>query len=172
MGGPLWINLVDPRRVWISDPDVDALGLADILLGLQIQVAAHDSEPAGRTRLRDLISPKSVIDSLVPHGGDQSVVSPEVTASWKMGEFNYFPRTDFQRAFYLLFREKWRARTCAQCSRYFIADKPPQHYCSAACYGNTKRRRSLSWWRAKGDAKRRERTLKARGRRALGRRRS
>jgi len=158
------------RRVWISDPDVDALGLADILLGLQIQVAAHGSEPARRMRLRDLISPKFVIDSLVPQGGDQSLSSATVVASWRTGDFNYFPLTDFQRAFYQLFREKWRARTCAQCARYFIADKPPQHYCSTACYGKAKRSRSLSWWRTKGDARRRERVLRTRGRRPLKRR--
>lgn len=158
------------RRVWRSDPDVDRLGLADMLLGLQIEEANPVPGPPRRGGLRKLVSLKSMIASLTPHDSDQRAVLPTVVASWKMGDFNYHPLNDFQMAFYLLFREKWRARTCAQCSRYFIADKSAQSYCSTACYGKARRGRSLRWWKAKGDAKRRERMLKARRRRALGRR--
>jgi hypothetical protein len=148
------------RRAWISDPEVDRLGLADILLGLQTEVAQPAPESAGWANRPKLLSLKPMIDSVAPHDSDQDAAPPKVVASWKWGEFNYYPLTDFQRAFYLLFREKWRARICAQCARYFIADKPPQRYCLPTCNGMAKRKQALNWWRTIGDARRRVRMRK------------
>lgn len=111
---------------------------------------------------------KLMLNSLTMADSDQYAVYPKViVASWELGEFSYFPLTDFQRAFYLLFREKWRARICSQCERYFIADKPRQRYCSTACHGMAKRTHGLRWWKTKGDARRRERMRKPRRRKAL-----
>lgn len=143
------------RQVWVSDPKVDAIGLADILLGLKAEEAREPSDP-GPTRFEQLISLRSQIRNFAPSDSDRYLASPTVTASWRFGDFCYYPLTDFQRAFYLLFREGWRARICDHCRAYFIADKPPKRYCSTACYGNAKRGRSLAWWRREGAAKRRE----------------
>ena len=143
------------RHVWVSDPKVDAIGLADILLGLKTQEARDPSDPAP-AKFDQRTSLGSQIKSFAPHGSDQFLASPTVTASWRFGDFCYCPLTDFQRAFYLLFRESWRARICAHCRAYFIADKPPKRYCSTACYGEAKRGRSLEWWRRKGAARRRK----------------
>jgi hypothetical protein len=151
------------RRVWISDPDVDARGHADILLGLQREPASHSADAGAEVGLRKLVSVGSLIASLTPSGSNQFAASPKVAASWKTGDFTYYPLTDFQRAFYWLFRESWRARTCARCGAYFIADKPPTRYCSTACSGEAKRKRSLDWWKREGDARRR--TKKERKRR-------
>jgi hypothetical protein len=150
------------RRVWISDPEVDALGLADILLGLQREPASHSADSGVKDSLRKLVSPKSLIRSLTPADSNQVPVSPKVTASWKTGDFNYYPLTDFQRAFYWLFRESWRARTCARCGAYFVAAKPPTLYCSTACYGEVKRKRSLDWWKREGSVRRTERSREMR----------
>ncbi len=146
------------RRVWISDPKVDALGLADVLLGLQREPTSHSADSGAEVGLRKLLSPKSLIGSLTPAGSNQFAVSPKVTVSWMTGDFNYYPLTDFQGAFYWLFRESWRARTCARCVAYFIADKPPTRYCSTACYGAVKRKRSLDWWKREGRVRRKERS--------------
>lgn len=198
------------RRVWLSDPETDRRGLADLLLGLGMDLAKP--YPQSSTRLEksrwpsslakligdpatcdadqsaalptDVAEPgpqsamgvetaerqslKQMIDSLTGHDSKQYAVYPKVVASWKLGEFNYSPLTDFQRAFYLLFREKWRARICAHCARYFIADKPPQRYCSTACHGKAKSKQALRWWRTKGDASRRERMRKNRKKKAHG----
>ena len=82
---------------------------------------------------------------------------PEIAADWKRGEFSYQPVNDFQRAVYALWRESWRARTCLECGRMFIAAKPPQLYCSVACSTAARRKRDLALWRATGDARRRRR---------------
>lgn len=144
------------RRVWISDPEVDAQGLADILLGLRVEPSCVDADFGARGGLSQLISIKSQISALTPQGSDQFAVFPEVIASWRYGDFTYDPLNDFQRAFYLLFRERWRARICEQCRAYFIADKPPTRYCSTRCYGEAKRKRSLIWWKRKGRARRKK----------------
>jgi hypothetical protein len=73
---------------------------------------------------------------------------------WDRGQFHYSPQTDFQRAVYLLFLENWRAKQCAHCSAFFVADKPPQLYCGISCSTEVKRKRALVWWRTKGSARR------------------
>jgi hypothetical protein len=78
------------------------------------------------------------------------VTSTPILADWRTGSFIYMPDNDFQRAVYILFREGWRAKTCARCSRRFIADKPLQRYCSTECSGETKRERTLDWWNKHG----------------------
>ena len=82
---------------------------------------------------------------------------PSVWPLWGTGDFAFEPDNDFQRAVYLLFRESWRAKICARCNGYFIAQKPPQLYCSSRCYGEAKRKRDLSWWRREGSKKRKAR---------------
>lgn len=79
---------------------------------------------------------------------------------WQTGEFHYYPRTYFQRAVFLLFRQSWRARVCIECEKYFIADKPSQLYCSLTCNKDAKRKRNLEWWRREGDKWRRGRPKK------------
>jgi hypothetical protein len=74
------------------------------------------------------------------------VVSSPIMADWKTGTFLYAPANDFQRVVYILFREGWRAKVCARCSRRFIADKPLQRYCSPKCFAEAKRERNLDWW--------------------------
>lgn len=78
------------------------------------------------------------------------VESNPIVADWKTGSFIYQPINDFQRAAYILFREGWRAKVCARCSRRFIADKPMQRYCSTKCFGDAKRERNLNWWNKDG----------------------
>lgn len=71
--------------------------------------------------------------------------------NWGMGEFQYEPQNDFQRAVYLLWRQSWRAKVCRRCGKYFVADKPPQFYCSSKCYGEAKKDRGSKWWAEHGN---------------------
>lgn len=80
-------------------------------------------------------------------------------ADWRTGTFEYQPENDFQRAVFVLFREGWRAKVCARCSRCFIASKPMQTYCSPECFHRAKRDRNRIWWNK--DGKRLRMTAKA-----------
>lgn len=80
-------------------------------------------------------------------------------ADWRIGTFEYQPENEFQRAVYILFREGWRAKVCARCSRRFIASKPMQTYCSPECFHKAKRDRNRIWWNK--DGKRLRMTAKA-----------
>jgi hypothetical protein len=85
---------------------------------------------------------------------------PGVSTDWSAGRFEYQPDTPFRRAVYLLFRQRWRAKQCPVCGRYFVADKPRQRYCGSRCYGAAKRRRDLDYWRTVGVRRRQQRLRK------------
>ncbi len=90
------------------------------------------------------------------------VLSAGLSPSWQTGEFEYRPWNDFQRAVYLLFRERWRAKVCLQCGAFFVAKRPPQFYCSNKCFGEVRRNRNLLWWKQVGSRNRKARAAKAR----------
>jgi hypothetical protein len=73
---------------------------------------------------------------------------------WTSGKIEYVSRLDFQRATWFLFRETWRTKTCPNCSTYFLAQKPPQLYCSVSCSNAAHRASSLDWWKKKGSQRR------------------
>lgn len=87
--------------------------------------------------------------------GGATILSPaRPRAHWQSGEITLAFNIDFQRALFALMKDHWRAKVCPECSRYFIANKTAQAYCSSECYGESKRKRALSWWRRAGSANR------------------
>lgn len=83
---------------------------------------------------------------------------------WESGNFIYTTTNNFQRAFYLLFRESWRARVCPICYIYFIAEKPRQKFCSPSCSIRSRLQSNLDWYYREG-AERRRRIARKRKRR-------
>jgi hypothetical protein len=81
----------------------------------------------------------------------------QFSADWRTGHFVYQPVRDFQSAVYALWKESWRAKLCRRCSRYFIAGKPAQNFCSPECAGAAKRERNRGWWTSHGKDWRKER---------------
>jgi hypothetical protein len=73
---------------------------------------------------------------------------------WTTGSNAFHCDSEFQRALFALMRDSWKARNCACCKRYFIADKPAQMYCSTRCFGDSKRDRDRSYFRQHGSKKR------------------
>lgn len=153
------------RRVWISDPLALKTGAVNFLLGAwnefrelargaMVPLRGGGKAWSGEVR----VFPRGLNEAWervkFDYPGAFQASCAVVYADWKSGGFSYSPHYDFQRALYLLFRESWRARTCAKCSTYFVAQRPAQLYCSTACSGGVKRERTLKWWRDKG-AKRR-----------------
>ena len=133
------------RRLWQKDQQALDMGQASFILGIDNALGS----------------------TLMPHipGFDQAwsqlkqacrnyfrlqIEQPSLFAHWGSGSFLFEPVTDFQKAAYVLFRESWRAKVCP-CSGFFIAQKAPQIYCSSRCYGMTKQRRGLNWWKEHGD---------------------
>jgi hypothetical protein len=92
---------------------------------------------------------------------------PQLIANWERGEFTYEPANDFQRAVYRLFRESWRARSCRQCGKLFVATKHPQMYCGTECSTIERRSRDVAYWKTKGAARRQKRNEKPRRKRGV-----
>ena len=78
----------------------------------------------------------------------------EIRVLWEMGDFSFVPQNDFQRAFYLLFRQNWRARMCPRCELFFVARKPKQIFCGTGCSAGNRLASKREWWNRVG-AKRR-----------------
>lgn len=64
-----------------------------------------------------------------------------------------FP-SEFQRMLYELMKDRWKAKICPQCGRYFIADKTAQSFCSTGCAGDAKRARARDYFDREGRARR------------------
>jgi hypothetical protein len=147
----LWRNAL--RGLWISDPYAIHTDALSFLMGIGGQFE-HLSKEGGR---RDF-HPLGIVpawETLTQDHPDVRVIAvPVVYPHWKRGEFTYSPQNDFQNAVYLLFRESWRAKVCASCSTYFIAQKPAQLYCSSRCSNAAHLAQALKHWRAKGAARR------------------
>jgi hypothetical protein len=98
-----------------------------------------------------------------PEGGNM------IGMLWKSGEFYLLPRGDFQRAFYLLFRQSWRARVCPRCKMFFIARRPKQRFCGTVCSAGSRLASKRKWWRSVGSRNRKRVTqLRKRRRRVKG----
>ena len=171
------------RHVWRGDQHIHNLTgvqpgarygrVLKMLLGLEMQIldegSAQRLEAAIKERTQFEVDPYFgaplvadynyvvSLDLLRKQHPDWELAVPVIDADWTCGEWRYEPLNDFQRAVYALWRESWRARTCPECTRLFIAAKPPQLYCGVACSNVARRKRDLAFWRAKGDARRRKR---------------
>jgi hypothetical protein len=141
------------RRVWISDPQAYEKGYLLILLGLDVRFADEPEIQFWSSQRQELHEAWAQLRKVHP---EISIgIRPIVNPIWGLASFSYGPVNDFQKAVYQLFMESWRAKVCSRCSKYFIAQKPAQIYCSTKCSGGVKRARSLEWWRQEGGARRR-----------------
>jgi hypothetical protein len=142
---------------------------ASFLLGFtdEHEQAAQAARPHLDQILRQIVAPIST--KLISAWTDVLTHFPNaipedrrrVEAHWPEGEFFVCRQNDFQRAFELLFRESWRARTCPRCEMFFIARKPKQLFCGTACSAGSRLESKRRWWHAAGARKRRKKAEKS-----------
>jgi len=151
------------RKLWVGDVIKDGTDhvfldgvYLNYLLGLDIKFASYE--------------PGQYIDAILPNRAftdawdalkqkyPEAFVSTSaiVVPCWAGGQLTYVSANDFQKALYELLPESWRAKVCRLCTRYFIADKNAQAYCSTDCSGGNKRIRGRTYWRDKGAPRRAE----------------
>ena len=78
----------------------------------------------------------------------------EIKVLWDYGDFYFVPGNDFERAFYLLFRQNWRARACPRCEMLFVARRPKQTFCGTVCSAGSRLASKRKWWRRVGRKRR------------------
>jgi hypothetical protein len=78
----------------------------------------------------------------------------EISMLWEIGDFRLVPNNDFQRAFYLLFRQNWRARVCPRCNGFFVARKQRQIFCGTGCSAGNRLATKRKWWNRVGAERR------------------
>jgi hypothetical protein len=152
------------RRIWcgLDRGDDFPSNPSNFLLGLEedhkqaIEAAKPDANQVRNQILAPasskLISGWTDVLKAFPSANAQGV--NRVQARWPDGEFLIFPQNDFHRAFYLLFRQSWRARKCSRCSMFFIARKPKQRFCGTACSAGSRLASKRRWWNRVGTKKR------------------
>jgi hypothetical protein len=131
------------RRLWIKDPNALGTGLGSFILGID--------HALGTDLVPYIPGFDQAWSQLKARYSRLQIEQPSLFTHWGSGAFLFNPLTDFQRAAYILFRESWRAKVCPCCSGLFIAQRAPQIYCSSRCYGMTKQKRGLDWWKQHGD---------------------
>lgn len=150
------------RKVWVSDPQALEYAFLTVLLGLDVDFADRPARENWSFQRGGLNEAWAHLRKTYPEVGVG--IRPVVSPVWGSGTFTYGPVNDFQRAVYQLFVENWRARVCPKCSRYFIAQKAAQIYCSTKCGSGVKRQRSLEWWRREGARRRTAKRVSRRNR--------
>lgn len=75
---------------------------------------------------------------------------------WGYGDFFFLPWNDFGRAFYLLFRQSWRARICLRCKMFFVARRPKQKFCGTVCSAGSRLASKRKWWHSVGTKNRKK----------------
>ncbi len=73
---------------------------------------------------------------------------------WGYGDFLLLTRGDFGKAFYLLFRQSWRARVCPRCKMFFVARRPKQRFCGTVCSAGSRLASKRKWWSTVGTKRR------------------
>jgi len=150
------------RAIWTGDEKAHwfAGGMAEFLLGLttlneQARKEAEQSPyaPVGLFNLPNELFNcwRGILDQF-----STAVEEGQLTVDmlWECGDFYLVPRNDFQRAFYLLFRQSWRARVCPRCKMLFIARRPKQVFCGTVCSAGSRLASKRKWWRSVGTKRR------------------
>jgi len=119
------------------------------------------------TNLRILYGFGFIEPDEIPSGspliGDEPLSPGKPIVDGITGEILWEFPSEFQQAIYELNKNRRRRKTCPQCGRYFIADKPAQAYCSTGCAGDSKKATALEYYNREGRARRIERREKERG---------
>jgi hypothetical protein len=150
------------RDVWARN-DQHGYSLA-VLLGFEREAENIAKEHPGETPLELVIHPllipgQPLIKSLEQesHGLPQgkSVVTPgKPLIDGISGAIRWEFGCDMQQAVYELMQDRWRAKVCPKCGRFFIALKTAQTFCSVPCSEDSRRERALTWWNETGSKRR------------------
>jgi hypothetical protein len=163
------------RQLWLKEKNLHAelLRAPEFLIGIEItwhESARMSAEAAGKgLTLQQACLPSALVDAwieILQAFPNAQYGSPAyVGVRWPSSDFIVLPKNDFQRAFYHLFRQNWRARLCPRCqdNRFFVARKPKQKFCGTRCSAGNRLASKRKWWRsvgAKSRASQRETRLK------------
>jgi hypothetical protein len=151
------------RNAWRNDVKSDwpGGGRLEFLLGLSDfnQLARHEAKTNPEFPFRFLILPLELFHAWKDILNEFPSAVPDSPLKMSMlpgtGEFFLYPYNDFQRAFYLLYRQSWRARVCPRCELFFIARRSIQKFCGTACSSGSRLASKRRWWKAVGEGKRR-----------------
>jgi hypothetical protein len=149
------------RDVWARN-DQHGYSLS-ILLGFECEADNIAKEHPGETPfepvMRPMYIPGQPLNLLeqksygLPQG--KSVVTPgKPVIDGVSGAIRWEFGCDMQQAVYELMQDRWRAKVCPKCGRFFIALKTAQTFCSVPCSEDSRRERALTWWNETGSKRR------------------
>jgi hypothetical protein len=153
------------RAVW-ARTDQHGYNLA-VLLGFERDAAAiaeaHRGEMEIETLSRTALIPgRPWVEAVKLHLA-QGLPIGKAVIDGVTGQISWEFGSKLQQAIYELMQERWRAKICPECGRFFIATKNAGKFCSVTCTGQAKKERALTYWNETGSKKR----AKARKKRAI-----
>jgi hypothetical protein len=144
------------RDVWSGKETTDWFdgGRAEFLLGLNDLNEKARQQAEQRAPSPKLDSPFELYESwseIVAYFPTAEVIGEhKFEMIWDRGAFSLAPIGDFQKAFYMLFRQSWRARVCPRCKMFFVARRPKQRFCGTVCSAGSRLASKRKWWRSVG----------------------
>jgi hypothetical protein len=139
------------RSVWAMN-DQHGYGLA-ILLGFEQEAKNIAKEHPGEIHFDMLVSPMAVPGQPINpsnHTTDGGLPRGRPVINGVTGEITWEFGCGLQQAVYELMRNRWRARVCPKCGRFFVTAKTAQKLCSVRCSDIAKRERALAYWNETG----------------------
>jgi hypothetical protein len=139
------------RLVWARN-DQHGYALA-ILLGFEREARNIAKEHPGEIYYDILATPLLVPGQPIDpskHDTDGGLPKGRPVINGVTGEIDWEFGCALQQGVYELMQNRWRARVCPKCGRFFIASKTAQKTCSLRCAGDLKRERALAYWNKTG----------------------
>lgn len=142
------------RAVWARN-DQHGYNLA-VLLGFEREAKEIAIKHPGETVYDGLYRPLIIPGQSTNPSKQESEGLPQgkPVINGVRGELRWEFACNIQTAVYELMQERWRAKGCLECGRFFVALKTAQKLCSVRCSDETKRKRALAWWNEKGKKRR------------------
>jgi hypothetical protein len=139
------------RTVWARN-DQHGYGLA-ILFGFEQEARKIAKEHPGEVSYEMLVSPSLVPGQSVDSSkrtSDGGLPSGRPVINGVTGEIAWEFGCEIQQSVYELMQNRWRAKVCPECGRFFVAAKTAQKTCSPRCSNDVKRARALAYWNQTG----------------------
>jgi ribosomal protein L37AE/L43A len=150
------------RAVWSRN---DRLGYnLAVLLGFEEEAKRVSGEHPGEIASDPVVRPQAIPNQSPNPLRQQSEGLPpgRPVINGVSGEIGWQFGCELQQSVRELMQERWRAKICPQCGKFFAAQTTAQKLCSDACSEAAIRQRSLTWWNETGSERRAEAKSKAR----------
>ncbi len=127
-----------------------------VLLGFEQEAQRIGAEHPGEVASEPIMRPALVPSQRPLKEGSHGLPPGRPLINGVTGDIQWQFGCVIQQAVYELVKERWRARICPICGKYFVAMRTAQKLCSVKCAEDKARERALVYWNETGRKRRAE----------------